>query len=282
MTQEARRPLHRLTPLRDDPVAAWLSQPQRFRVAVVGWVAWAAFCFLTFVMWMTVWLVFGFGIVLTTVYCSMAFVALTWPVTRMILRRKSAKMAVLVRDSTPTLGVAIDDLADLEQQADGTQVSVVGWVRARQQLSQMVAGEACIGLALACHQKYPGVLETLNDFDLVDEAGHTVLVQVTDARMLGATNVNLTDDKARRLLIASLDLPVGAVATGWDAFVLRDGDPVMAVGFKQTTLDPTQTSLRAPPARTSLASVAPRPLLIFPIAAERRTTSPPVNLGRGA
>ena len=122
-----------------------------------------------------------------------------------------------------------------------------------QRLPEAVAGEPCIGLALACHQKYPGVLETLNDFDLVDEAGRAVLVQVTGARMLGASNVTLTDGKARRLLIASLDLPTGAVATGWDAFVLRDGDPVMAVGFKQTTLDPTQTNLRSPPARTSLA-----------------------------
>jgi hypothetical protein len=123
------------------------------------------------------------------------------------------------------------------------------------------------------------VLETLNDFDLIDEAGQAVLVQVTGARMLGASNVNLTDDKARRLLIASLDLPIGAVATGWDAFVLRDGDPVMAVGFKQTTLDPTRSNLRSPPARASLGSVPPRPLLIFPIAAERRPTS---TVGIGA
>ena len=83
-------------------------------------------------------------------------------------------------------------------------------------------------------------------------------------------SVNLTDGKARRLLIASLDLPTGAVATGWDAFVLRDGDPVMAVGFKQTALDPTQATLRAAPARSSVASMMPRPLLIFPLAAERR------------
>jgi hypothetical protein len=32
--------------------------------------------------------------------------------------------------------------------------------------------------------------------------------------------------------------------------------------------------LRAPPARTALASIAPRPLLIFPLAAERRPTPP--------
>ena len=83
----------------------------------------------------------------------------------------------------------------MERQADGTLVSVVGWIRARQQLPEAVAGEPCIGLALACHQKYPGVLETLNDFDLIDEAGRAVLVQVTGARMLGASNVNLTDGR---------------------------------------------------------------------------------------
>ena len=86
-------------------------------------------------------------------------------------------MAMLVRDSTPTLGVAIDDLGDLDQQADGTQVSVVGWIRARQQLSQLVAGEPCVGLALACHQRYPGVLETLNDFELVDESGRAIMMR---------------------------------------------------------------------------------------------------------
>jgi hypothetical protein len=273
MTQEARRPLHRLTPLRDDPVAVWLTPPQRLRITIAGWMSWSSFGLLWFICWVTVLLVFRMGIMMTSVYGMMAGLALVWPVRRMIMRRLSAKMAGIVRASTPAMGVAIDDLAQMEQQPDGTLVSVVGWIRARQQLPEAVAGEPCIGLALACHQKYPGVLETLNDFDLIDEAGRAVLVQVTGARMLGASNVTLTDGKARRLLIASLDLPVGAVATGWDAFVLRDGDPVMAVGFKQTTLDPTQTNLRSPPARTSLGSLPPRPLLIFPLAAERRPTA---------
>lgn len=273
MTQEARRPLHRLTPLRDDPAAVWLTPPQRLRITIAGWMSWSSFGLLWFVCWVTVLLVFRMGIMMTSVYGMMAGLALVWPVRRMIMRRLSAMMAGIVRASTPAMGVAIDDLAQMEQQPDGTLVSVVGWIRARQRLPEAVAGEPCIGLALACHQKYPGVLETLNDFDLIDEAGRAVLVQVTGARMLGASNVTLTDGKARRLLIASLDLPTGAVATGWDAFVLRDGDPVMAVGFKQTTLDPTQTNLRSPPARTSLGSLPPRPLLIFPLAAERRPTA---------
>jgi hypothetical protein len=270
MTQEARRPLHRLTPLRDDPAAVWLTPPQRLRIAIAGWMSWSAFGLLWFVCWVTVLVLFRMGMMMTSVYGMMAGLALVWPVRRMIMRHLSVKIAGIVRASTPAMAVAVDDLAALERQPDGTLVSVVGWIRARDQLPEAVGGERCIGLALACHQKYPGVLETLNDFDLVDEAGRAVLIQVTGARMLGTSNVNLTDGKARRLLIASLDLPVGAMATGWDAFVLRDGDPVMAVGFKQTTLDPSQTNLRSPPARTSVGSLPPRPMLIFPIAAERR------------
>src|SRR4029078_8053841 len=126
---------------------------------------------------------------MTSVYGAMAGLALVWPVRRMIMRRLSAKMAGMVRTTTPTMSVAIDDFAELERQPDGTLVSVVGWIRARQELPEAVGGPPSTGLALPCHEKSPGLLETLNDFDLVDEAGHTVLVQVTDARMLGATNV---------------------------------------------------------------------------------------------
>jgi hypothetical protein len=278
MMQEPRRPLHRLTPLRDDPAATWLTRPQRLRVAMTGVFGWIGFSFFLKMMWWAqVLLMFGvFGMVdyrLPGAFTAMAGFALVWPARRIIMRRRSAKMAELVRDGSPDLAVAVDDFSELERQPDGTVVSIVGWIHARAQLAEKVEGEPCIGLALACHQKYPGVLETLNDFDLVDEAGHKLLVQVAGGRMLGSSNVNLTDARGRKLLIASLDLPVGAVAAGWDAFVLRDGDPVMIVGFKQTALDPTQASLRSPPARPTVGSLPPKPLLIFPIAAERRPQS---------
>jgi hypothetical protein len=276
MTQEARRPLHRLTPLRDDPAMVWLSPPQRLRVAMTGWVAWSVVAFLTVMCWSMMVFVLRFGLMSSVFYCMMGVAALTWPLRRIVLRRRNARMAELVRDSTPGLGVAIDDLADLDRQPDGTLVSVVGWIRAREQLGEPVGGERCIGLSLACHQRYPGVLETLNDFELVDETGRAILVQVAGARMLGQTNVNLSDTHARRVLVASLDLPVGAVATGWDALVFRDGDPVMAVGFKQNALDPMQSSLRGPPARAAVASLQGKPMLLFPIAAERR---PPPSSG---
>lgn len=274
MTQNPRRPLHRLTPLMNDPAAAWLSQQQRLRVAFTRWFAWSAFSFLCFLCWLTALLALGLGLLVTSIYCFMGLLAVVWPVRRMIMRRTSAKVARLVRDSSPATAVAIDDFADLDRQPDGTLVSLVGWIRAREQLPEPVAGEPCVGLALACHMRYPGVLETLNDFDLVDEAGRTVLVQVADGRMLGPSNVTLTEARARMMLIASLDLPVGAVATGWDTLVLRNGDPVMAVGFKQTVLDPTQTSVRAPAARAAVASSQTKPLLIFPIPGERQTQAP--------
>lgn len=275
MTGVSPRPLHRLTPLRDDPAAAWLSKPQRFRVTLSGWFGWLGFAlFLTIMWWLLLFLILEVRV--ATVTTILSGLALAWPARRFVMRRENAKLSQLVRDTAPAAAVAVDDFKDLERQQDGTIVSVVGWIRSRGQLPDPVGGEPCIGLAVACHQKYPGMLETLNDFDLIDEGGRTILVQVAGARMLGASNVNLTDAHTRRLFIASLNLPVGAVATGWDAFVLRDGDPVMIVGVKQTTLDPTQSTLRAPPASASVASLPPKPLLIFPIAAERRPQVAPM------
>ena len=273
MTQASPRPLHRLTPLLDDPLVAWLTPPQRLRVAMTGWVRWGAFG----VLWLFIWyacLVLLPGLIIPTVIALSIGAALALPWRRMILRTQAERATELIRTSAPAEARAVDDLAALGEQPDGTIVSLVGWVQAGAQLAEPVCGEPAIGLAMACHQKYPGVLETLNDFELVDEAGNVARVQVAGARMLGESNVNLTDAHARRMLVASLDLPVGAVATGWDAFVLRNGDPVMVIGFKQTALDPTRSGVRATPTSAAVSSLAPKPLLIFPIAAERRGQAP--------
>jgi hypothetical protein len=278
MTQ-AGRPLHRLTPLRDDPVTFWLTSSQKLRVAVTGWLGWLGYSlFLKMLFWLQVmvliqlmgWVPMRFPGIIT----GMIGVSLLWPARRMIMRRRGAKAAELARTGAESAAVPIDEVTELEQQPDGAVVSLVGWIRARGQLTQPVDGQPCVGLAIACHQRFPGVLETLNDFDLIDESGSTVFVQVAGGRMLGASNVTLSNGGERMMLIASLDLPVGAVATGWDAFVLRDGDPVMVVGFKQTAVDPGQASLRAPATRATVGSLPPTPLLIFPIAAERRTQGP--------
>lgn len=275
---ELPRPLHRLTPLRDDPLRAWLSPAQRLRVTMTGWGGWALFGFMQSLVWWLLVALFAhvLSIVdgrLPTVFVAMGALALAWPMRRVVMRMRSRKMAELVRQSAPAEATAIDDFTQLQAAPDGSLVSLVGWARASEQMPATglaMAGEVCIGLTIACHQRYPGVLETSHDFDLVDETGSSVLVQMADARMLGDSNVNLTDANARRMLIASLGLPVGAVATGWDAYGLRDGDPVMVVGFKQTAMDPTQHSLRGAPMRASVGSLLPRPLLLFPIAAERK------------
>jgi hypothetical protein len=275
MPQDARRPLHRLTPLHADPAAAWLTRPQRFGVVMTGaltWVLFAIFLALVFFAQMILLaeMLRVFDLRIPFLATAMLAVALVWPARRIVLRRKAAKIAEMVRSSTPSLAVPVDDFSELERQPDNTAVSLVGWIRARDKLGQPVGGQPCVGLALACHQRYPGVLETSSDFELVDEAGRAVPVQVAGARLLGESNVNLTEAHERRMVIASLDLPVGAEATGWDAFVLRDGDPIMVVGFKETALDPTQAALRAPAARPAIVSLPPKPLLIFPIPGERR------------
>ena len=141
MTQEPRRPLHRLTPLRDDPAATWLTRPQRLRVALTGVFGWLAFSIFLKMMWWAQVLLdderLGDGrLPSARRVTTMAGIALVWPARRMIMRRRSAKMAELVRDGSPDLAVAVDDFSELERQPDGTVVSVVGWIRARGQLAR--------------------------------------------------------------------------------------------------------------------------------------------------
>ena len=70
MTREARRPLHRLTPLRDDPVSTWLTPPQSVRIAVAGWFSWAAFGLLCVVGLCVGAVVVGLGLLLRTDYLA--------------------------------------------------------------------------------------------------------------------------------------------------------------------------------------------------------------------
>ena len=94
MTQEPRRPLHRLTPLRDDPAATWLTRPQRLRVALTGVFGWIGFSFFLHLMWWAqVLLMWGvFRMVdhrMPSVLTAMAGFALVWPARRIIMVRMS-------------------------------------------------------------------------------------------------------------------------------------------------------------------------------------------------
>jgi len=100
-------------------------------------------------------------------------------------------------------------------------------------------------------------------------------IKVAGSRVFGPPNVNLSDGHQRRMLLSSLDLPVGAVMSGWETLVLRDGDPVMVLGFKQTVADPGQHAARQVPLRATLGSLADQPMLVFTLDAERRPAPAP-------
>ncbi len=280
MSTEVPRPLQRMTPLLEDPAAAWLSSAGRMRVGLTGVLGWGAFV----VSVVTVKLLFSILMVsfpilfllprrLVYVPLGALILAVRPAVRRAILRQKSVRIAAWVRQTAPAEAQTIDDWTELASAPEDQLVSVVGWARARVRFPLPVAGEPCIGLALPCQQAYPGVLESLNDFDLVDEAGQSIPIQVAGGRMMGEANTDIGGGHEQRLLVASLDLPAGAAPAGWHAFVLRDGDPLLIIGFKKSVVDPTEPGLRQTPVRAALASNLPRPLLIFPIDAERRVSS---------
>lgn len=272
----AKPPLHRVTPLRDDPAAAWLDRGEKLRIDMLGWFVWAAFFLSMFVLWFT-------GRVLLFLYVTpiytgrtsavivVALGAALFPaVRRSVLRMKSGRTADLLRRGAND--VAADDWDALAREPEGQVASVLGWVRARLHLEKTVGGDLAVGLALPCQSTYPGVLEAMHDFDLCDDAGRTILVEVAGARTFGAPNTSL-DGREVQMLLASLEVPTGVTASGWQVHALRDGDPVMIVGFKRTALDPAGASLRQPGERLALASQPPCPLLIFTIDAERRPSS---------
>jgi hypothetical protein len=277
MAAEQARPLHRLTPLRDDPAAAWLSPGQRLSVRFVGWRKWATYGVGLWLLRLIVALVM-IRLVFTPSYMPWIAMAAVFGATvnamrRSILRSQNRRMIELVRASPPPEALKVDEWAQLDGEPDGRMVSVVGWVRARDQMP--VADQQCVGLALPCQQKYPGVFESLHDFDLVDEQERRLSIQVTEGRLFGAPNFALHDGHQRRTLVSSLNLPVGAVLEGWETFVLRDGDPVMVLGFKQTLADPGQHGARQVPLKVIVASAAKQPLLVFSLDAERRPAPEP-------
>jgi hypothetical protein len=273
---ELPRSLHRLTLLHDDPAAAWLPRRARVAVLVASGAAWATFGTFLLILWLGGVLLSEEIIMvsssrLSTVVVAVVAGALVNPVRRAIIRMRSDLTASRVRAAVPSLARPIDHWAHLGRQPDGCAVSVVGWARGRSRLAYRVAGQPCFGLALPCQDKYPGVLETLHDFDLLDESGASLPIRVAGGRMLGDPNVQLSGGNTEeRFLVASLEMPVGAVPADWRAYVLRDGDPVMVVGFKTTIVDPAERGFARPVPRAAIASASSRALLIFPIDAERR------------
>jgi hypothetical protein len=303
------RPLQRLTLEQEDPAVAWLSTVDRLRaelwlavppvlatlVLVVVPIGWAAMerrsansvAVRLFVVIGVAQLVF-WGLYST----------LRW----FGLQLKSRAVRRLAQRRASAAALEVDDWSALDAEPDGRLVSVVGWVSARRSLEHPIDGRRCVGLVLDCQatrtemrnddrgnglgarrisyrQPHEAIVEVSEDFDLVDEAGRTLPVQVADARLLGRRNVDrLGDDLDEQRFLASLHLPIDAVPVGNDVFAIRDGDPVAVIGFKTSLVDARVLSHRGPPVRVGLGSLPPRPLLICALRAERRP--PPSGMPR--
>jgi hypothetical protein len=268
---ESVRPLHRMTPLRDEPAVAWLSPGERTRVETMVVLLWIAFWIGAFILFLFLWRAFAYYFIYGFRFALAAFIvfglATFRAVRRAILRSRSERIEQLLRHNA--VEVAADDWTRLAAEPNDTVVSVVGWVRGRQRFDKPIGGEPSVGVALPCQHHYPGTFESLHDFDLVDEEGRTVFIRAADGRLFGSPNLVL-DSQQLRLLYSDLAVPSGATPSSWHIHTLREGDPVMVLGIKQTVVDPTESGFRGPPERLALGSSPPRPLVIFSIAAERR------------
>jgi len=312
MADDARPPLFRLTFVRDDPALGWLSLLARVWVAAAGlslWLLWVGFLATPWIVSMTVSPRVAAAIGVRdpsdaqyagqlAIYIVAIIAASLFPLTRWAsLQLRNRVMLGLVRKGVVAGALAIDDLSKLGDAPADRPISVVGWVRGRSHLPYQVDGKPCVGLALGCRahvletltgprrdlwtgrrtetqwvQRHSELMEVLCDFDLVDDAGHSIPIGVARARLIGDRNVDLVgDDVDERALLGWLRLPSNVRALGRKAFALRDGDPVMVVGFRPGPTDDQGAPAAAPTfAVAALVSAPAVPLLVYGLRAERR------------
>jgi hypothetical protein len=292
--------------LKQDPAASWLpGTPWSIRLAsaavwslpilanLVYWLVFAPFFYGW--LWPLHFLYYG--------WISMSFL-LTLGLFTQARRIGRQVRAAVIRSRVKQVAVAgalpVDDWAALEPQPDGRIVSLVGWVRARATLKYPLGGRPAVGLVLGCRtrikeyragsarsslvgwavwgarrvrfvysieQTYAGVMESVNDFDLVDEHGRAIPIRVAGARLIGPSNTFVqAGDIGGQMALSSLDMPLAVEPVAWDVLALHDGDPVMVIGFKTTIVDAGEAGARQAPVRTAVASSPNRPMLIYPIA----------------
>jgi hypothetical protein len=278
-------PLHRLTPLRTEPATGWLSSAAKFSAEVATWWAWILFALVLLGAWVMVAVVVApasdKAILLGAVASFLLAGVLGIPVRRGIMKLKSAAIVKRAKVAAQDLGAELDDLNALAAEPDGRIVSVVGWVRGHGYLYHPVDGKPAVGLTLKFQDVHPFVLETMHNFDLLGEAGDAALVVTEGGRMLGTPNVRLNRASHEdRNLISGLDVPSNATPTDWNAYVVRDGDPILVIGTKTTVHDISQPG--RPTARPAIASTKERPVLILPLAADRMDVAPIVTASASA
>ena len=100
--------------------------------------------------------------------------------------------------------VAADDWVALEDAPNDTVVSAVGWVRGRQHLGKPIGGEPAVGVGLPCQHQFPGVFESLHDFEARRRGRvSAILILASEGRMFGTPNVALDSHELRHPLRGS-------------------------------------------------------------------------------
>jgi hypothetical protein len=175
------------------------------------------------------------------------------------------------------------DIKRLKNEPDGELVHVKGRVRVRERLQGKLGGSGVFRRLRLKVGDQQVVHEAAADFDLIDESGEMIVVQVAGARLVAPDPelVPLAGDVIA--LLTSLKLPPKAAvaASEWEfrcksglpltpvsavETLLSDGQAVEVVGYKSRMVDPTivERLERETPLRATLRGGRELPLLIAP------------------
>jgi len=177
------------------------------------------------------------------------------------------------------------DLARLKQEADGELVHVRGRVKARETVGALLGDQEARGVyrrVVFSVGTDRWVHEAAVDFQLVDEQGERVMVEVEGARLVTADpkRRRIEGERAREVFELTLDpalrtRPDGSVRVGRadkgvivaGEILLQDGDEVEVVGYKSRSVDPSIESRleRDTPMRATLRAGRELPLIVSPL-----------------
>jgi hypothetical protein len=153
--------MHRVTLLRNDPAAGWLTGSGRMGVLLKWGGVWVGYFLLVRVVFFVAKVAMD-----TSSLAAFDVTVMGWSFPRLAAVAVAALMLVPARHLANVVRAgaqaraakqdagdeaqAIDDYAALAEQAEGTVVSLVGWVRGHGYLEHTVGGHQAVGLALPC------------------------------------------------------------------------------------------------------------------------------------
>jgi hypothetical protein len=177
------------------------------------------------------------------------------------------------------------DLNTLKQEPDGELVHVRGRVKARETLCGVLDDEtrAVYRRVVFNVGSERWVHEAAVDFQLVDDSGEAVRVEVEGAHLVAPEpkRRRIEGERARAIFDLTLDPELRATSAGITIgrsdkgsivageIMLRDGDEVEVVGYKTRSVDPTieMRLERDTPMRATLRSGRELPLIVSPVRA---------------